>query len=126
LIETTLRHAWRCARHAAASTCHFQPSGVSGVALGETTSPYVANSAAASIFSCGKADRMPASVREAFRAKQVDVDEIARTGCLARSRRSSAVGIGLAALDAIALGPWLDDGREVDSRRLGSDPEASA
>ena len=92
LIEETLR---RCVTAASATLLHihlhhFQPSGVSGVAvLAEShisihTWPE-AGYAALDIFMCGKADPdacIPV-LREAFKAKRVDVDEILRgQGCL--------------------------------------------
>jgi S-adenosylmethionine decarboxylase len=87
LIEATLR---RCVDAAGATLLHihlhhFQPSGVSGVAvLAEShisihTWPE-AGFAALDIFMCGKADPdacIPV-LREAFQAKRVDVDEILR------------------------------------------------
>jgi S-adenosylmethionine decarboxylase len=87
LIEETLR---RCVAAAGATLLHihlhhFQPSGVSGVAvLAEShisihTWPE-AGFAALDIFMCGKADPdacIPV-LREAFKAKRVEVDEILR------------------------------------------------
>ena len=87
LIEETLR---RCVTAAGATLLHihlhhFQPSGVSGVAvLAEShisihTWPE-AGYAALDIFMCGKADPdacIPV-LREAFKAKRVDVEEILR------------------------------------------------
>jgi S-adenosylmethionine decarboxylase len=87
LIETTLR---RCVDAAGATLLHihlhhFQPSGVSGVAvLAEShisihTWPE-AGYAALDIFMCGNADPdacIPV-LREAFKAKRVDVDELLR------------------------------------------------
>ena len=87
LIEETLR---RCVTAASATLLHihlhhFQPTGVSGVAvLAEShisihTWPE-AGYAALDIFMCGKADPdacIPV-LREAFKAKRVDVDEILR------------------------------------------------
>ena len=87
LIEETLR---RCVTAAGATLLHihlhhFQPSGVSGVSvLAEShisihTWPE-AGYAALDIFMCGKADPdacVPV-LREAFKAKRVDVDEILR------------------------------------------------
>ncbi len=87
LIETTLR---RCVDAAGATLLHihlhhFQPNGVSGVAvLAEShisihTWPE-AGYAALDVFMCGKADPdacIPV-LREAFKAKRVDVEEILR------------------------------------------------
>jgi S-adenosylmethionine decarboxylase len=87
LIETTLR---RCVAAAGATLLHihlhhFQPSGVSGVAvLAEShisihTWPEVGY-AALDIFMCGNADPdacIPV-LREAFNAERVDVDELLR------------------------------------------------
>ena len=87
LIEETLR---QCVTAAGATLLHihlhhFQPGGVSGVAvLAEShisihTWPE-AGYAALDIFMCGKADPddcIPV-LREAFKAKRVDVDEILR------------------------------------------------
>ena len=87
LIEETLR---RCVSAAGATLLHihlhhFQPSGVSGVAvLAEShisihTWPE-AGFAALDIFMCGKADPdacIPV-LREAFKAKRVEVEEILR------------------------------------------------
>jgi S-adenosylmethionine decarboxylase len=87
LIEDTLR---RCVTAAGATLLHihlhhFQPSGVSGVAvLAEShisihTWPE-AGYAALDVFMCGKADpdACVAVLREAFQAKRVDVEEILR------------------------------------------------
>jgi S-adenosylmethionine decarboxylase len=87
LIESTLR---RCVDAAGATLLHihlhhFQPSGVSGVAvLAEShisihTWPE-AGYAALDVFMCGQADPdacIPV-LRDAFQAKRVDVDEILR------------------------------------------------
>ncbi|MCC6888825.1 MAG: adenosylmethionine decarboxylase [Hyphomicrobiales bacterium] len=87
LIEATLR---RCVAAAGATLLHihlhhFQPSGVSGVAvLAEShisihTWPE-AGYAALDIFMCGKADPdacIPV-LKDAFKARQVEVDEILR------------------------------------------------
>ena len=87
LIEETLR---RCVTAAGATLLHihlhhFQPSGVSGVAvLAEShisihTWPELGY-AALDVFMCGKADPdacIPV-LREAFKAKRVDVEEILR------------------------------------------------
>ena len=87
LIEATLR---QCVTAASATLLHihlhhFQPSGVSGVAvLAEShisihTWPE-AGYAALDIFMCGKAgpDACIPVLREAFKAKRVDVEEILR------------------------------------------------
>jgi S-adenosylmethionine decarboxylase len=87
LIESTLR---RCVDAAGATLLHihlhhFQPNGVSGVAvLAEShisvhTWPDLGY-AALDVFMCGKAnpDACIAILRDAFKAKRVDVDEILR------------------------------------------------
>ena len=87
LIEATLR---RCVDAAGATLLHihlhhFQPNGVSGVAvLAEShisihTWPEIGY-AALDVFMCGKAnpDTCIEILRDAFKAKRVDVDEILR------------------------------------------------
>ena len=87
LIEATLR---RCVSAAQATLLHihlhhFQPNGVSGVAVLAESHISIhtwpdAGYAALDVFMCGKADPdacIPV-LREAFKAKRVDVDEILR------------------------------------------------
>jgi S-adenosylmethionine decarboxylase len=87
LIETTLR---RCVDAAQATLLHihvhhFQPNGVSGVAVLAESHISIhtwpdAGYAALDVFMCGKAspDACIPVLREAFKAKRVDVNEILR------------------------------------------------
>jgi S-adenosylmethionine decarboxylase len=87
LIEATLRH---CV-HAAQATLlhihlhHFQPNGVSGVAVLAESHISIhtwpdAGYAALDVFMCGKAspDACIPVLREAFKAKRVEVNEVLR------------------------------------------------
>jgi S-adenosylmethionine decarboxylase len=87
LIETTLRHCVEAARATLLHIHlhHFQPNGVSGVAVLAESHISIhtwpdAHYAALDVFMCGKAspDACIPVLREAFKAERVEVNEILR------------------------------------------------
>ena len=87
LVETTLRHCVDAARATLLHihVHHFQPNGISGVAVLAESHISIhtwpdANYAALDVFMCGKAtpDACIPVLREAFQAARVEVNEILR------------------------------------------------